>query len=124
MLKWKVIFERALSFHADVKDKRSKEEKGMNFVFTFKRRYKIALLLLTLVMVLLGVIGKNGVLSLYGLRKQYRHLITGNEVLKKSNQSLRHQIYLLKEDKSYIEKIAREEMGLVKKDEVILRFEK
>ncbi len=96
----------------------------MSVVFTFKKKYKTTLFLLTLVMVLLGIFGKNGFFSLYGFREQYRRLIGGNEALKKSNQSLRYQIHLLKEDRYYIERIAREEMGLAKKGEVILRFER
>ncbi len=101
-----------------------KEEQGMGAVFTFKKKYKIALFVLTLIMVLLGVFGKNGFLSLYGLNKQYKRLIAGNVSLKKSNQSLRREIHLLRNDKSYIEKIAREEIGLVKKNEIILRFKR
>lgn len=99
-------------------------EKGMSVVFTFNKKYKIALFLLTLVVVLFGIFGNNGVFSFYGLRKQDQRLISENEAIKYSNQSLRYQIHLLKEDRYYIEKIAREEMGLVKKDEVILRFER
>ena len=99
-------------------------EKGMRVVFTFNKKYKIALFLLAPVVFFFGIFGNNGFFSLYGLRKQDQRLISVNEVIKSSNQSLRYQIHLLKEDRYYIEKIAREEMGLAKKDEVILRFER
>jgi len=96
----------------------------MGPVIKFKKRYRILLLILTILMVILGVFGENGLITLMRLKEEYREVISENEAIKKSNQSLYHEIYLLKEDRYYIEKIAREEMGLVKKDEIILRFEK
>lgn len=102
---------------------RSRETmKGL--VLSFSLRYRIALFVLVLGMVLLGIFGRNGFLSLYRLKDQHQGLLMENETLVKSNQSLRQQIHLLKEDRSYIEQIAREEMGLVKKDEILLRFGK
>ena len=49
-----------------------------------------------------------------------------NEIaqLKKENSLLKQQIYLLEEDASYIERIARKELGLISSGEVEYRFEK
>jgi len=49
-----------------------------------------------------------------------------NEIvqLKKENTLLKQQIYLLEEDTSYIERIARKELGLISAGEVEYRFEK
>ena len=51
--------------------------------------------------------------------------LTGELVeLKKENALLKKEIYLLEEDPSYIERIARKELGLISPDEVEYRFEK
>ncbi|OGS17319.1 MAG: hypothetical protein A2219_03560 [Elusimicrobia bacterium RIFOXYA2_FULL_50_26] len=44
--------------------------------------------------------------------------------LKKENRLLRKEVYLLENDKSYIEHIARKELGLVSPGEVEYRFKK
>lgn len=44
--------------------------------------------------------------------------------LKKENTLLKQQIYLLEEDSSYIERIARKELGLISAGEIEYRFEK
>ena len=44
--------------------------------------------------------------------------------LKKENSLLKQEIYLLEQDPSYIERIARKELGLVSAGEVEYRFEK
>ena len=44
--------------------------------------------------------------------------------LKKENALLKKEIYLLEEDPSYIERIARKELGLISADEVEYRFQK
>jgi cell division protein FtsB len=42
--------------------------------------------------------------------------------LEKTNQELLEQINRLRNDKEYIETVARRELGLVKKDEIIFIF--
>jgi len=44
--------------------------------------------------------------------------------LKKENALLKKEIYLLEEDRTYIERIARKELGLISPGEVEYRFEK
>jgi cell division protein FtsB len=65
-----------------------------------------------------------------GFRKMVRryweiHKLKGEIVqLKKENSLLKQQIYLLEDDPSYIERIARKELGLISAGEVEYRFEK
>lgn len=50
--------------------------------------------------------------------------LKGNiENLKKENSLLKQEIYLLEQDPSYIERIARKELGLISAGEVEYRFE-
>lgn len=46
------------------------------------------------------------------------------EQLKKENTLLRKEVYYLEQDSSYIERIARRELGLVSPGEVEYRFKK
>jgi cell division protein FtsB len=43
------------------------------------------------------------------------------ERIKRENETLKKEIKLLQSDDKYIEKIAREELGLVREDEVIYK---
>jgi len=45
------------------------------------------------------------------------------EELKMSNKELEKRINTLKNDKLYIEKVAREELGMIKQDEKVYKFE-
>jgi len=44
--------------------------------------------------------------------------------LKKENSLLKREIYLLEDDSTYIERIARKELGLVSQGEIEYRFDK
>ena len=65
-----------------------------------------------------------------GSRKMFRRYwdikrLTNELVqLRKENALLKNEIYLLEEDPSYIERIARRELGLISPDEVEYRFDK
>lgn len=57
------------------------------------------------------------------LREQYQRTMAATSVLAEENLRLRHQIAALKSDVSAIEDIAREELGMVRPGEVIIRIE-
>ena len=42
--------------------------------------------------------------------------------MQKENEALRERIYRLRHDDLYLEKIAREDLGLVRPEEIIYRF--
>jgi len=62
-------------------------------------------------------------MNVLSLKKELKEIENHNQNLRDENDRLKNYIYLLKEDKSFIEKIAREELGLVKTDELIYLFE-
>ena len=72
-------------------------------------------------------------ISLFG-NKAFRNLVSSyREVakikadlsgLEKRNTKLKREIYLLEKEDSYIENIARRELGVISKDEVEYRFKK
>lgn len=73
-------------------------------------------------MLLLIVFGDNGISDLRLLQTKRDRLIEKNEILARENVQLYHQIERLKNDPDYIESIARRELGMIGKDDVILKL--
>jgi cell division protein FtsB len=82
--------------------------------------YVFSALLVTLS--LFTIFGERGVLHLLRLRGEKRELEEKTFLLQKENELLRERIYRLRHDNLYLEKIAREELGLVRPGEIIYRF--
>jgi len=72
-------------------------------------------------MLLLIVFAESGLVDLNSLRKERDRLIEKNESLARDNLALYNEIERLKNDNRYIENIARQELGMIGKDEVILK---
>ena len=67
------------------------------------------------------VIGENGISDLYRLKKQKENLSQKNDELKKENITYYREIERLKHDPRYVEDVARKELGVIGKDEVIIK---
>ena len=63
-----------------------------------------------------------GGISYFTLRHQLAELRAGNRELADSNKALEQEIDKLKKDKAYLEKVAREQYGLLRKNEVIYEY--
>ena len=70
----------------------------------------------------LTVFGERGALHLWRLWDEKTKLEERNFVLHKENESLRERIDRIRRDDAYLEKIAREELDLVRPGEIIYRF--
>jgi cell division protein FtsB len=82
--------------------------------------YLFCALLVTLS--LFTLFGERGVLHLWRLRGEKKKLEERNFLLVKENEALRERIHRLRHDDLYLEKIAREDLGLVRQGEIIYRF--
>ena len=67
------------------------------------------------------IFGEHGFLDLNTLKKERDQLAEKNEQLSHQNLSLSVEIDRLKHDPKYIENIARQELGMVAEDELILK---
>ena len=72
-------------------------------------------------MLLFIVFGENGLTDLYKLKMKKDNLSKKNNEFKKKNLSLYREIERLKNDPGYVEDIARKELGVIGKDEVIIK---
>lgn len=88
------------------------------FKFTF-----FSFLLLSLVVVWLGF-GEHGFVHLYQMEKERRSYLERITQLERENKTLLDEIHRLRTDREYIESMGRRELGLVKNDEVLYRFER
>jgi cell division protein FtsL len=87
---------------------------------------KHILLLILIVLLILGIFtffGEKGIFHLIGLQKELSRIKGINLKLDEENQNLREEINRLKNDKRYIEEIARKELGMVKENEIIYQFD-
>jgi len=66
--------------------------------------------------------GQHGFIHLYRVGKERQACQQRIKKLAEENQALFDEIQRLKTDPRYVEQLAREELGLVKKNEIIYRF--
>ncbi|MBW1676845.1 MAG: septum formation initiator family protein [Deltaproteobacteria bacterium] len=69
-------------------------------------------------------LGDRGAVDLYQLRLKKVRLDRLNLELRKKNRALYRSIQRLKDDAEFVENIARGELGMVGKDEVVYQFRK
>jgi cell division protein FtsB len=68
--------------------------------------------------------GENGLADLYRLKTERDILLKKNDELIRKNLSLYREIERLKNDPEYVENVARNELGVIGKDEVVIKVKK
>jgi cell division protein FtsB len=82
----------------------------------------LGLLFVGAVAVPLKIFDENGVRRVERLRKELSDLNETDATLRRENELLREQIRAFHADPNYIEKIARDELGMVGPDEIVYQF--
>lgn len=91
----------------------------------FKKSYFAYISILAFVAVLLLAwvsLGRHGLIDLYKMQKEKEEYLAIIRDLKEKNRLLAAEIRRLREDKEYLESVARKELGLIKDNEIIYRF--
>ena len=89
---------------------------------TRKQSVFLSIAALALVSLLFFIIfGEHGLIDLNSLKKERDQLAEKSEKLTRKNLSLSVEIDRLKHDPKYIENVARQELGMVGEDELILK---
>jgi cell division protein FtsB len=89
----------------------------------YNRRVLVTILLLVLVMIFFTFFGNKGLLQVYRLRRELKEIERVNTELRQENDKLRAEIDNLRTNKKYIEELARRELGLVKRGEIVYQFD-
>ncbi len=84
-----------------------------------RRKYILIFILFIVVVSVVAIFGDKGLVEAYGLKKQRDSIVAHVESLKEENKLLEEEIALLKNDKRYVEMVARKDLGMVGKDEII-----
>lgn len=84
-------------------------------------RYLVVFLFL---MALLITFGNRGLVDNYLMSKRLNQIELLNNSVAAENSELKKKIVLLRSDLVYIESIARNELGMVKKGDIVYRFSK
>ena len=82
------------------------------------------LLILVAVMGFVIVFGNRGLRDNYVMRERLAVLKKTNQDISRENRELAGTISLLKDDVVYIERVARNELGMVKKGDLVYRIAK
>jgi len=75
-------------------------------------------------MALLITFGNRGLVDNYLMNKQLAELKSQNFAIEKENNELKRKIILLRNDLSYLEHIARNELGMVKEGDIVYHLVK
>ncbi len=89
----------------------------------YNKRVLITVLMLVSVMIFFTFFGEKGLLQVYRLRRELKEIESVNMELRQENERLRAEIGNLRTNKKYIEELARRELGLVKKGEIVYQFD-
>ena len=87
---------------------------------------KLNILLSIAVLLLLAlfffiIVSEHGLADLRFIKKERDRLVEDSKRLSRENQTIGIEIDRLKHDPAYIESIARQELGIIGKDEIILK---
>jgi len=92
-----------------------------------KRNHLIYIFAFSFVALLLAVsliFGRHGLLDLDKMQKENERSLAVIKELKEKKKLLGAEIRRLREDRQYLESVARKELGLVKDNEIIYRFKR
>ena len=86
-----------------------------------RRMYIIPILAVTFILYF-TIFGERGLLRIYHLNKEKQDVEQRLETLKGENLKLVREVDALKNDRRYLESIARRDFGMVRKNEIIYQF--
>jgi cell division protein FtsB len=76
------------------------------------------------VMSMLIIFGKRGLVDNYAMKERLMSLKKGNQDISLENSELSKKVILLRGDLQYLEMLARNELGMVRKGDLIYRYMK
>ena len=88
-----------------------------------KRKHLLIFMVFVLVVSILTIFGDKGLIEAYVLKSEKDVILSNIRDLKESNKALKEDVELLRNDTRYVERIARKELGMIGKGEVIYMFD-
>jgi len=88
----------------------------------WKRLFIGACILLSAYFLASFILGEMGLIKYYRMKEQYNSLTAEIARLKRDNANLRTNVHSLKNDPAYIERIARDKLGLARPGEIVYYY--
>ena len=88
-----------------------------------RKKHLLIFMIFILFISLLAIFGDKGLVEAYALKKEKEAILSHISLLEEENLEIEEDIDLLKLDTRYVELIARQELGMIGRDEVIYMFE-
>ncbi|MGZ8423723.1 MAG: FtsB family cell division protein [Candidatus Binatia bacterium] len=79
---------------------------------------------LILLLSLVTIVGERGALHLWRLAGEKSRIDEQNSRMQRDNELLRQKVFRVRHDNHYLEKLAREELNMARRGEVVYRFSK
>lgn len=86
------------------------------------RRFLKLVIIISIIALVMYMFSKESI-KLYSLYQENEEIKNSIGELQKENQDLKKRISILTNDTSYLQKIAREELGMIKESEKIFKFQ-
>jgi cell division protein FtsB len=86
------------------------------------KRWLYIPLIAVLAMLFFTIFGERGLLHIHHLKQEQEEMNGRLASLQRENELLKREIEALRNDRQYLETLARREFGLVKPNEVVYRF--
>lgn len=102
--------------------KLSEMDAGEKFLSLLRQYGRVLLGLAVLILVVHDIFGTHGFLAMRRTQQEIKKVTTGLDQLNKENLQLEQEVKDLKTDPRKIERIARDELGLAKPGEVIIKI--
>jgi len=112
---------------SNFRKKMSQRIKKLNFILLLPMKKVIITIIcfFTLTIIIgLTIFSQRGLIHMMQLQEELQELKDYNDRLQNNNKSLKQEIRLLKNNPHYMEELARKELGLVKKGEIVYNFKK
>lgn len=77
---------------------------------------------LLLVMLALAIGGEDGFLTMWRMEREVERLAEEVRIIEQENRDLQREVWRLQHDMAYVERIARQELGFVRRGEIVFEF--
>ncbi len=88
-----------------------------------KRFFLLAIGVVLTIIIVFTIVGDKGLVDVIRLKNEKERIVLKKNALEEENRELLHRIELLKKDTRYIEEVARRELGMIGKNEVLYIIE-
>lgn len=88
------------------------------------KRYVLLVAAFLFVVVLSTILGSGGVIHIYNLYQEKKQMAADNEKLREKNVQMRKEVEALSKNLAYLERISRQELGMVREGDLVYQFKK